>query len=164
MSARLSFRVAGPSDVDAILNLINAAFAVERFFIDGDRVSRQDVEERLVSGKFLLAEEDGQPLGCVWIELRGERAYLGLLSVNPSLQGKGFGTRLMRAAEDLARDHGCRFMDLRIVNLRTELPPFYRSLGYVETGTAPFSAAVAPSIPCHFVEMTKPLRQSTARA
>lgn len=48
-------------------------------------------------------------------------------------------------------------MDLRIVNLREELPPFYRRLGYVETGTAPFQEEIKSKLPCHFVLMSKPL-------
>jgi hypothetical protein len=47
-------------------------------------------------------------------------------------------------------------MDLRIVNLRADLPPFYRRLGYVETGTEPFAADAKPSQPCHFIKMSKP--------
>jgi len=64
--------------------------------------------------------------GVVYVELRGERSYLGLLSVNPELQKTGLGRRLMAAAEEFAREMGSHHMDLTVVNLRTELPPFYR--------------------------------------
>ena len=65
--------------------------------------------------------------------------------------------RLMAAAEDHAREKGIRFMYLRIVNLREELPAFYGRLGYVETGTDEFHAESPSRLPCHFVNMTKPL-------
>jgi hypothetical protein len=48
-------------------------------------------------------------------------------------------------------------MDLRIANLLEELSPFYRRLGYVETGTEPFPAEIKSKLPCHFVLMSKPL-------
>jgi hypothetical protein len=64
----------------------------------------------------------------------------------------------MGAAEDCCARAGCRFMDLRIVNVRKELPGFYHRLGYVETGTEPFTAGLNPKVPCHFVNMSKPLR------
>ena len=48
-------------------------------------------------------------------------------------------------------------MDLQIVNLRTELPPFYRRLGYAESGEMPFAAEAKPKLPCHFIRMSKPL-------
>jgi hypothetical protein len=45
-----------------------------------------------------------------------------------------------------------------VVNLRVELPPFYRGLGYRETGTEAFSSSESPTkLPCHFVCMSKAL-------
>ncbi len=96
-------------------------------------------------------------VGCVYVELRGERAYLGLLSVDPKRQKSGLGSALMNAAEEYCANEGCRFMDLRIINLREELPIFYRNRGYVETGTAPLTPGLQPKLPCHFVEMSKAL-------
>ena len=46
---------------------------------------------------------------------------------------------MIAAAEAHCRDAGCVALDINVVNLRTELPPFYRTLGYVETGSAPFT-------------------------
>ena len=88
---------------------------------------------------------------------RGESAYLGLLSVDPARRAKGFGRFLVAAAEDHCRRAGCRRMDMLIVNLRTELPPFYRRLGYAESGTAPFPDNGRATQPCHFIRMSKSL-------
>jgi len=63
----------------------------------------------------------------------------------------------MTAAEDHCRKAGSRFMDIQVVNLRKELPDFYHHRGYVETGTAPFTAGIETKLPCHFVKMSKPL-------
>ena len=94
--------------------------------------------------------------GCVYVELRGPRAYLGLLSVDPVRQGGGVGKKLIAAAEKYARGHGCGHMDIRVVNLRAELPPYYRALGYEETGTEEFHGEPV-KLPCHFVVMSKAL-------
>jgi hypothetical protein len=48
-------------------------------------------------------------------------------------------------------------MDLRIVNLREELPAFYRKLGYAETGTEPFPESEATKLRCHLICMSKEL-------
>ena len=152
-----SIRIAGAADAEAITRLINAAFEVERFFIHHDRIGIDEVRERLETGTFILAEENGALTGCVYVEPRAERAYLGLLSVDPSLQGSGIGKRLVEAGEQHCRAAKCRFMDLRIVNLRTALPPFYEKLGYRPNGTEPFPEDAQPQIPCHFVIMSKPL-------
>jgi predicted N-acetyltransferase YhbS len=108
-------------------------------------------------GKFLLAEDSDGLSGCVYLELRGERAYFGLLAVDPARQRKGLGRSLVRDAEDAARGAGCHIMDIQIVNLRAELPPFYRELGYVAAGTAAFPAELVTKEKCYFIIMSKPL-------
>ena len=150
-------RVANDADAEAITVLINRAFTVERFFIDGDRLNVAEVRDRLRSGQFLLLEDSGGLAACAYIELRGARAYLGLLSVDPDRQGQGIGSRMMDAAEEYCRRAGCGHVDLRVVNLREELPPFYRKRGYVETGTSPFPEDQPVKITCYFIEMAKAL-------
>jgi hypothetical protein len=49
---------------------------------------------------------------------------------------------------------GCSAIDIRIVNRRTELPPFYRALGFVEAGTEVFEDPLLIK-PAHFIRMTK---------
>ena len=154
----LKTRLATDADAEAIAALVNAAFKVERFFIDRDRIDPAKVREMLGTGRYLLAEDDGTLIACVYVELRGQGAYFGLLGVAPSRQGQGLGRKMVEEAESFARAAGCEFIDLRIVNLRRELPPFYRRLGYTETGTEPFPADVKPSQPCHFIKMSKPLK------
>lgn len=154
----MQVRVATVNDAEAIMSVINAAFRrAENFLIDRDRIDLESVQDLLRKGKFLLAEDGSAVCGCVYIEMRGERSYLGLLSVDPKRQKAGLGSKLMNAAEDHCARAGCRFMDLRIVNVRKELPGFYNRLGYVETGTEPFTAGLNPKVPCHFVNMSKPL-------
>lgn len=151
------FRQAEPSDAQAIAAVINAAFRVERFFIDGDRTNPEHVRSLLQTGVFLLAEKSSQLIGCVYVELRGEQGYFGLLAIDPERQKTGLGKRLVAAAEEYCRAAGCQEMELQIVNVREELPGFYQRFGYQETSTAPFKSLNQPLIPCHFVRMSKPL-------
>ena len=160
MTSTVPIRVAAPADAAKITGIINSAFRIaEGFFVDGPRISQAEVEQLFVKGSFLLAETDSTLNGCVYVELRGERSYLGLLSVDPSCQKSGLGSVLMLEAETFCRERGSRFMDIYIVNLREELPPFYRRRGYVENGTTPFPEDVPTKVPCHFINMTKPLYQ-----
>jgi N-acetylglutamate synthase-like GNAT family acetyltransferase len=134
----VQLRLAESHDVEAITTLINTAFLqAESFLIDRDRITAGAVRDLLQKGKFLLAEDKGTLAACVYVELGAERAYVGLLSVDPRRQKAGLGSRLMSAAEAYCANAGCRFMDLQIINLRQELPAFYHRLGYVETGIAP---------------------------
>ena|ERR1700690_4208205 len=153
----MTTRTAQLDDAESIARLVNAAFRPERFFIDADRTNPDKVRALLQKGKFLLAEEAGTLTGCVYIELHGERGYFGLLAVDPAAQRSGLGSRLVAAAEGDCRSAGCRFMDLTMVNLRKDLPGFYRRLGYAESGTRPFPSDQHPNQPCHLVKMSKPL-------
>lgn len=145
------------NDAEPLARLINAAFRVEQPFIEGDRINLDGVRAYLEKGKFLLAEDASGLAGCVYVELRGDCGYLGLLGVDPPRQGTGLGRKLMDAAENYFRDAGCRAIDLRIVSARTSLPAFYRHLGYLETGTAPIAPDVAVKLLCHYIVMSKPL-------
>jgi N-acetylglutamate synthase-like GNAT family acetyltransferase len=153
----MTTRTAQLEDAENIARLVNTAFRPERFFIDADRTNPDKVRALLQKGKFLLAEEAGKLTGCVYVERNGERGYFGLLAVDPAVQRSGLGSRLVAAAEDDCRSAGCRVMDLTIVNLRKELPAFYRRLGYTESGTLPFPSDQHPNQPCHLVRMSKPL-------
>ena len=150
-------RFATASDVPALTSLINAAYTVEHFFKAGDRIDEAGVGAMQAKGMFLILEREGAPVGSVYVELRGMRGYLGLLAVDPARQGGGAGRMLMAAAEEYLREHGAAVCDLRVVNLREELPGFYRRFGYVECGTEPFSDPDEATRPCHFILMSKPL-------
>ena len=161
MSTQLSpieIRIASASDAQAITDLINAAFKVaENFFVDEDRIDLPTVNGLLEKGEFLLAERKKALVGCVYLEPRGERTYLGLLSVDPSAQNCGLGSQLMNASEERCRSWNSSHLDILIVNLRAELPAFYGKRGYVETGTSPFPDEVVTKVPVHFVTMSKAL-------
>lgn len=153
-----SIRTAASADAPQITAVINAAFRIaEEFFVDGNRITQTEVEELLAKGAFLVAESNSKLSGCVYVELRGERSYLGLLSVDPIIQQGGLGSQLMIEAEKYCRERGSHGMDILIVNLREELPSFYQKRGYVESGTTPFPAEVPTKIPCHFINMSKAL-------
>jgi GNAT superfamily N-acetyltransferase len=148
-------RIALPSDVGALTQLINLAFRVEKPFFDEDRVNPEKVRAFMETGQFLMAEVSVGLAGCVYVEIRRDRGYVGLLSVDPPRQGTGLGRELMEAAEDYFRAAGCSGVDLRVISPRTPLPAFYRRLGYVETGTAAFSADTRCRVPGHYIIMSK---------
>jgi len=153
----LSIRVGHADDVNALAVLVNAAFRVEQPFIEGDRIDAEGVRSYMAKGKFLVAEDSTGLAGCVYLELRGDRGYLGLLGVDPPRQGTGLGRKLMNAAENYFCEAGCVAVDLRVISARTPLPSFYRRFGYHETGTAPFAPDVPFKVPCHYILMSKTL-------
>src|SRR5258708_4964521 len=153
----LDFRVASLADAEALVRLINSAFRVELPFIDGDRIDAEGVRSYMAKGKFLVADDTAGFAGCVYVELRGDCGYLGLLGVDPTRQGTGSGRNLRDGAERCFRGGVCRAIALRVISARTPFPPFYRALGCLETGSAPFAPDVPVKVPCHYILMSKPI-------
>jgi N-acetylglutamate synthase-like GNAT family acetyltransferase len=153
----ISVRTANEGDADAIARLVNTAFLAEQFFIERDRTNPATVRSLMKEGKFLLAEEAPHLVGCVHLELHGQRGYFGMLSIDPTRQGMGMGHQLVNAVEKYFRDAGCKFSDLKIVNVRTDLHTLYRRWGYVDTGTAVYDDPTPTKMPVHFITMSKPL-------
>jgi ribosomal protein S18 acetylase RimI-like enzyme len=154
----LGIRRARSSDASAIVRVVNAAYRqAEAFFVRGDRIEAGEVARLLERGSFLLAERDSALLGSVYVEDRGDHGYIGLLSVDPTLQRAGLGRALMAAAEESLAAAGRPRVELLVVNLRRELPAWYGKQGYREVGTRPFPPDAPNFLPCHYLVMSKRL-------
>jgi GNAT superfamily N-acetyltransferase len=100
-------RASTPEDFDAILTIINQAAEAYRGVIPADRwhdpyMPADALSQELADGVvFWLAEEDGQLLGVMGIQDKGEVALVRHAYVAPTLQRKGVGTRLLRYVESL---------------------------------------------------------------
>ncbi len=151
-------REASEQDADDIAALINEAYLpAEGFLYDGPRISVEEVRSKLDNGGFLLrATTIGSLEGCVYVEVRGDVGYFGLLAVSTGRQHHGLGRRLVSAAESYFRDRGCTAVEIDVVNHRQELFPFYGGMGYRVIGEKPFED-VRLHQPCCFVMMRKTL-------
>ena len=154
----MQIRLANNNDADNLVGLINAAFwPAEGHIIVRDRIDLETVQSLLGRGEFFVADDEGALAGCVYLEAKGERCYLGLLSVDPKRQKSGIGSGLMKVAEERCARAGFRFMDLRTINLREDNRAFYKRRGYAETGTEPLPSEVPTRVPCYFVNLSKQL-------
>ncbi len=155
----LNIRLANRADMGAMIPVINAAFSIEEF-MDGTRTDVERLDPMFDTGEFLVGFEGDALVASIYTETReDERGYFGMLSVDPAQQGKGYGRIMVEAAEDHLRRRGAKVVDIMVLNLRTELPPFYRKLGYVETGIEEFrpSRPMKSGVECHGIIMTKEL-------
>jgi N-acetylglutamate synthase-like GNAT family acetyltransferase len=155
--SRLTIRIARTDDTPGILELAAAVFQRVHHLSWIKFASAGDIESLMKNGKFLLAENERQIVGCAYIEPRIEACRLDLLAVAPSQQRAGIGSQLLEAAERVGGSMQCLFMHLRIMNLHWETIKFCRRRGYVEFGIESLSQNQPISLHCHVVRMFKPL-------
>jgi ribosomal protein S18 acetylase RimI-like enzyme len=143
--------LAQPNDYPAIVDLINdgyrgsrSGWTTEADYFAGVRTEPQRLARELEEGHMLLLKEGDTLLGCVFLRPRGTDCYLGMLTVSPSTQARGYGRHLMLAAEEKARELGARTITLRVLSPREELMAWYERRGYARTGEKePFPYAQA---------------------
>lgn len=158
-----TFRLAEPSEAVRVTEIINAAYRVEDFFINGNRTTEEEIAGLIAAGEIIvLVAADGVISGAIHVELHGSRGYFGMLSVDPARQTGGWGRMMIDMAEQRASDAGCTAMDLQVVNLRETLPDWYRRIGYAVDGTRPFPDPWKLRRPAHMVTMSKPLPTGSA--
>lgn len=143
----IEFTQADESHIDDLVKLVNSAYrgesskvgwTTEADILGGQRADAEGMrsligkEESLV----LIAEDDdtGNLLGCVHLEKQNTQCYLGMLTVDPSLQNKGLGKMLLAEAEALAQFWDCTTIYMTVISARAELIAWYQKHGFHVTG------------------------------
>jgi GNAT superfamily N-acetyltransferase len=166
-----------PGDVETLRDLVERAYrgdtarqgwSHEADLLSGPRTSVAELQAILADpARHLLVcrDDDGAVRCCVLLWEKGEGlVYLGMLTIDPALQGTGRGKRLLAAAEDWARDNlGADRMEMQVFSRRRELLAFYERRGYRPTGERrPFPYEEAPEAGAlfddlEFLVLEKPL-------
>ena len=160
MDSSIAIRLADRSDVAEIVRVTNLAYIVEQFCLAGDRTDAADVRALMEQGSFLVVHQASHPStldASVYMSVAYGRGYLGLLAVDPKHQGKGFAKALVASVEAHCRLEHCRWLDLSVVNLRTELFPYYERLGFTPSAVLPFPRPAKILRPLHLIQMSKEL-------
>jgi GNAT superfamily N-acetyltransferase len=75
-----------------------------------------------------LRDGADEVMGGLLAQIWGGILYVRILWISEGLRGRGFGRRLMEAAERRAADRGCRHVFLDTFSFQA--PGFYEKLGY----------------------------------
>lgn len=125
-------RSATPADLDALLALELRAFS-------GDRMSRTQYRRHLVSpaaAVLVTCAPDEGLLGSALVFFRRGNTLARLYSIAtaPAARGRGIGARLLAAAEDVARERGCRALRLEVRVDNPNAIALYERAGYRRIG------------------------------
>jgi ribosomal protein S18 acetylase RimI-like enzyme len=132
-------------DIPTLNRLVNSAYrgdssrqgwTTEADLLDGTRTDEQAIREFFTNpDSIILKYLDGEKIiGCVRLVKHGGQLYLGMFAVDPNIQNKGIGKKILLAAEDEARRLQCRSIDMTVISERKELIDWYKRNGYVEVG------------------------------
>ncbi|MFJ7277359.1 GNAT family N-acetyltransferase [Kitasatospora sp. NPDC098663] len=177
-----AFRPATLADVPALVELVESAYrgdasragwTTEADLLEGQRTDAEGVAEVIgrSDGVLLVAERDGRLVACCQLEHRGDRAYFGMFSVRPGLQGGGLGRAVLAEAERLAGEEwGVGELEMTVIEQRADLIAWYERRGFRRTGVFTpfpygderFGVPLRPDL--RFEKLTKGLKRSPGEA
>lgn len=133
-------------DVPELVGLINSAYrgetskkgwTTEANLIDGQRIDVDNLTAQISDPEAVIlknTDDEKQITGCVYLQKRANKLYLGMLTVSPTLQTNGLGKQLLQAAEVYAQSINISSIIMTVITTRTELINWYERRGYSKTG------------------------------
>lgn len=130
-----SLRPVEETDLPRLADLIRTAYAEQRPLLDPPAGAFGDTAEslhlRLESGGGLLAQVNGDTVGCIFYRPEAGYIFLSRLAVLPEHRRRGIGRALLTRAEQVAFDSGIRQVRLGVRAEITRNQEYYQRLGYV---------------------------------
>jgi ribosomal protein S18 acetylase RimI-like enzyme len=142
----MSITPATLTDVPELVLLINSSYrgesskkgwTTEANLIGGQRIDNEGLTEQMADPNAVILKNtnnEGKITGCVYLQKRVDKLYLGMLTVSPTLQANGLGRQLLQAAEEYARSINYHTITMTVITTRTELLEWYERRGYSKTG------------------------------
>lgn len=87
--------------------------------------------EGTIAAAFALSESNPGDACVAWSDERGRACYLDRLGVAVDSRGVGWGGAAIEAASDLARERGCSFLRLFVVDVNEPARFLYERCGFV---------------------------------
>ncbi len=111
----------------------DAAFALRiEVFVNEQNVPPEiELDEEDKTALHIIAEENGEALGCARLILSCGTAHIGRLAVKKACRGKGIGSDICKFAVNYARVRGC---DDIWLNSQLHAAEFYEKLGFKREG------------------------------
>ncbi|HLF45314.1 MAG TPA: GNAT family N-acetyltransferase [Chitinophagaceae bacterium] len=155
------------NDIPALASLLNNAYRGDEskagwtseahLFRGNKRTDEDRIRDLLNSSGTVFLKFVNEPdniIGCVFLQKKKSKLYLGMLSVSPTMQSKGIGKQLLKEAEVMAKMQNCTTIFMTVISIRKELIKWYERHGYFNTGkTVPFPAEESSGTPVMPLEM-----------
>ena len=133
-------------DIKSLNILVNSAYrgefskkgwTTEADLLDGFRTDEEALKKMVNKKNSVILKcinNEGDIIGCVYLQKQNVKLYLGMLTVSPLFQNKGTGKKLLKAAEQYALENKCSSIYMTVISIRYELIQWYERHGYKQTG------------------------------
>lgn len=88
--------------------------------------------------------------------------YVNVVAAFPEYRGRGYGTKLLELAEQIAVDRGCRGLSLVVADTNVGARRLYERCGYREQATRPMVKADWETQAQHWLLLVKPIADSAS--
>ena len=123
----LEIRTYRESDQDAVVGLWR-----ECGLVVPQNDPRKDICRKLSIQRemFLVGSMGSKLVATVMAGFDGHRGWINYLAVATASQNRGFGRRMMDAAEARLREMGCPKINLQVRSSNADVIEFYKAIGY----------------------------------
>lgn len=146
----LNYRAATLDDCESLRLLVESCFrgesscqgwTSEHHLLGGQRIDTEMLTNLLNDNQsttlLFFNPKNNNLVGCVHLQNYPgtEMATLGLLSISPTLQNQGYGKYILAVAENyVANNWNAEYIEITVIDVRTELLDFYTRRGFTDTG------------------------------
>jgi GNAT superfamily N-acetyltransferase len=152
----------GFSDWPRLVDLVRVAFAYMDSRIDPpSSLKKMDIEDfkaKAATETLILAEDGKAIIGCAFAAIRDDCVYVGKVAVHQTARGQGVARAMISAAEEVARAHGRRFLELQTRVELVENHATFASLGFKKVGESAHEGYSRPTS----ITMRKAVAESAA--
>lgn len=119
------------AEIDRIINLVNASYVRHDWLFPDERTDYEDFQQEVTGQRLVLlfSEPRNELMGSSFIKPDGEALFIGMVAVDTTRQGQGYGAKLMGTIEAIARQE--EFAKLRLTTV-VELgnAEYYQRFGF----------------------------------
>ncbi len=127
-------RIAADKERDSVFALRALVFICEQKV--PPEIETDEEDERAIH---IIAEENGEIVGCARVIITENDAHIGRLAVKKAFRGKGIGSAICKFMIELCQKEGCSRIWL---NSQLQAVGFYEKLGFKQKGETFWEAGI----------------------
>ena len=133
------------NQLDKMMQVINDAYAQTEMsqFKKGSRINTKKQALDIMDSMFAAYKEEKVMIGCMGIEHKGDYAFIGPFAVDSQYKGRGFGSQMLKWAENYILNHlNLKIAEISVRMISPHLLKWYKDKGYEEFKVIPVTDVI----------------------